>query len=225
MAKKEIKNENLVKLDEETWVWAHGYKATDSNMCCQAYQYELGKQHDMPEDAKIKECECGFHLCLKLEDVFRYYGVGKGNRYFKVKALVRVNDLAKYGNTYGGLLAGSRDKLVAKSIIFERELTPDEILTDKKYSDYTEEEKLAVLEHGARYVEGERKITKLMEVGYTRELSDYIVNALHKDHLAYALGTQPEINMNVKICLIFDTADRIMIDTGIGNVALRRGSR
>lgn len=244
MAKKE-NNEKLVTLSE--WVWTTGYKGTNKNMCCKDYQYELGKQHDMPKDAEIKDCDSGFHLCLKLEDVFRYYNIGDGNRFFKVKALVRVNDLTSYGKSVpSGLFAFSRDKLAAKSIVFERELTPDEILTDEKYSDYTEEEKLATLEHGPRYVELERKIVALVGLGYTRPLSEYIVCSAYKYELAYALGSQPELNMNVKICLIFDKANQIMIDTGsmkwpkddylsrisqqvmsaaLGNAALERGSR
>lgn len=213
MAKKEFKDEIGVKLGEDTWVWTSGYKGTDSNMCCNEYQYELGKQHDMPDGTEIKECESGFHLCLNLEDVFGYYGIGGGHRFFRVRALVRAKDLGSYGRSVsGGIFAISRNKLVAKSIVLERELTPDEILTDEKYSDYTEEEKLATLEHGPRYVELERKIVALVGLGYTRPLSEYIVCSAHKYELAYALGSQPELGMTVKILLIFDKPEHIRID-------------
>ena len=81
---------------EEEWIWVEGYKGTDKDMKCRDFQYGLGVQYDMPEDQEIQECESGFHLCLYLSDVFHYYEVGCGNRFFKVKALVRKVDKESY---------------------------------------------------------------------------------------------------------------------------------
>lgn len=72
--------------EPEEWIWVDGYKATKADMTCYDYQYELGKQHDMPEDEDIIECRSGFHLCLRLEDVFSYYKIGKDNRFFQGKS-------------------------------------------------------------------------------------------------------------------------------------------
>ena len=115
---------------EEEWVWVEGYKGTGKNMCCREFQYELNRQFDMPEDVNIEECENGFHLCLNLHDVFGYYKIGNGHRFFKVKALVRKSDKEKYGkfiNDELGWYIGKYDKIVAKSIIFISELTIDEV--------------------------------------------------------------------------------------------------
>lgn len=73
----------------EEWVWVTGYKGTDKDMKCRDYQYEMNKQHDMPEGSEIDICRSGFHFCDKPEDVFRYYRAERGNRFFEVKALVR----------------------------------------------------------------------------------------------------------------------------------------
>ena len=82
---------------QEEWVWVDGYKGTDKDMKCRDFQYELHKVYDMPEDAEIVECSSGFHLCLEKEHVFRFYDIGKGNRFFKVKALVCRSDYESYG--------------------------------------------------------------------------------------------------------------------------------
>ena len=135
--------ESVTEEPKEEWIWVEGYKGTDKDMKCRDFQYTLGAQYDMPEE-DIKECTSGFHLCLKLDDVFSYYDVGKANRFFKVKALVCKSDVDQYGTReYGYYQVYRRDKLVAKSIIFISELTQDEILKDtdvesleQKYKDF-----------------------------------------------------------------------------------------
>ena len=47
------------------------YKAFNVNMTCRDFQYEEGKTYEL--DGKPKLCECGFHACLNLADVFNYY--------------------------------------------------------------------------------------------------------------------------------------------------------
>lgn len=129
-----------------------------------------------------------------------------------------MDDLAKYGATCNPLVVGIRalgaNKLVAKSIIFERELTPDEILVDKQYHDYTDAEKIAALEHSPKYVTRSRQIRTLEECGYSKPLAEYIVYRSKNYDLAYALGSQPELDMTVKVLLIFDRSDRITVPAG-----------
>lgn len=67
---------------KEEWIWVESYKGTDKDMKCRDYQYELGVQYDMPEGQTIKECESGFHLCLSLKDVYGYYDISDGHRFF-----------------------------------------------------------------------------------------------------------------------------------------------
>ena len=116
--------------DTEEWVWVTGYKGTDKDMKCRDYQFELGKKFDMPEGEKIVLCSSGFHLCNELQNVFKYYKVGEGNRFFEVRALVRrynKNGYYSFGHRY--------DKMVAKSIEFVRELTVDEIFEHIQFDD------------------------------------------------------------------------------------------
>lgn len=199
------KVEAEIKINDETWVWVDGYKGTDEDMVCSGYQYEFGRQHDIEEGVEIKECESGFHLCLKLSDVFHYYSIGRGNRFFKVRALVRLTDYSDYGSNKGEdlftIMLNKRNKLVAKSIVFLRELTPDEILADTKAKGWSEQEKKMVLKEGFDYVYHYRDIQDLVLLGYSQELATYIVNCGRKE-IASALASQSDISMDMKIFLI-----------------------
>ena len=56
------------------------YKATDKDMKCRGFQYELGKTAEVDGDAKL--CERGLHACEMPLDVLGYYVPGDGSRYF-----------------------------------------------------------------------------------------------------------------------------------------------
>ena len=145
----------LVKSNE--WIEVEGYKGTDKDMKCiheyngvrHEMQYELGKTFTAPvPDNQIKLCEYGgFHFCLKLENVFYWYSLGKGNRFFKVKCLVRkrdydeLTDSLKYRHMF---LTYDSTKMVAKQITFVEEIGFDilkEYLSDniKPYINTMEE--------------------------------------------------------------------------------------
>ena len=130
-----IKPFSLKKIEENTeekeWIWVEGYKGTDKDMKCRDFQYEIDKEYSLLKDEEPVLCKKGFHLCLKLSDVFRYYDICNNNRFFKVKALVEKKEVEKQTTTsntffWGGVVCQS-DKLVAKSIIFIEELSIDEI--------------------------------------------------------------------------------------------------
>ena len=138
----EAKDQAFVKIDTDEWVWITGYKGTGKDMKCKNdFQYELGKTYVMPEGEAVAACESGFHMCMKLEDVYNYYRIGSGNRFFECRALVRKSDLEKYGTVVSDLYASFYayitrndviiDKLAAKSIELTRELSVDEILDHK----------------------------------------------------------------------------------------------
>ncbi|MDI6119101.1 hypothetical protein QVA99_12395 [Clostridioides difficile] len=118
------------KSEEDEWVWVEGYKGTDENMKCRDFQYELNKTYSMNGE-DVGACNCGFHLCLDLEDVFGYYDLNLSNRFFKVKALVKKADKNKYGELSrppSGFSGICRiNKIVAKEIIFLKEVTFDEL--------------------------------------------------------------------------------------------------
>ena len=184
---------------EEEWIWVEGYKGTEKDMRCREFQYELNKQFDMPEDVKIEECESGFHLCLNLYDVFSYYKIGNGHRFFKVKALVRKFDKDKCGSfTVGKYEIIKRDKLAAKSIIFISELTIDEILENAGVENLPDKYKRLAIEHDPYYACNKYHIDILIEDGYSEAFATHIVS-MQKFEVAHAFGSQKDLSMDVKV--------------------------
>lgn len=196
---------------EEEWIWVEGYKGTNKDMKCRDYQYELGVQYDMPEDEEIKECESGFHLCLCLNDVFGYYGIGQGNRFFKVKALVRKSDKDRYG-TYekyadpSGYIhySGKHDKITSKSIIFESELTADEILERTEAGNLPDKYKQMAVNDSISQAIVNYQVDTLIEDGYSLPFVHYMVKN-NKFEIAHAFGSQKDLSMDMKVLGIFCT--------------------
>ena len=200
-----------VKTTEDgEWVWVTGYKGLDKDMKAHGgFQYEMGKQYIMDDGKVVEACRSGFHLCLSLEDLYNYKGIGSGNRFFECKALVRVSDRAKYGSHDSRFFSSSFkiDKLAAKAIEITRELTADEILAHEtdidKWPEYVKE--MAISE-GIEKAKKEIKIRTLVQMGYARPLAEYIINDRNSEDgfkLAMALDAQPDISMDTKITAIF----------------------
>ena len=59
------------------------YKATDKDMKCRGFQYELGKTEEVEGDIEL--CERGLHACEMPLDVLGYYAPGDGSRYFEAE--------------------------------------------------------------------------------------------------------------------------------------------
>jgi hypothetical protein len=116
-------NEEKTDKTEEEWIWVEGYKGTDKDMKCRDMQYELNKTYE--HEGKIELCESGFHFCKELSNVFGYYSLDNGNRFFKVKCLVIKDKWESDDN-----------KFTAKEIIFTEELGYKELekFIIKKYS-------------------------------------------------------------------------------------------
>ena len=49
------------------------YKGFKTNMTCRGFQYEVGKEYELPEGQSVELCECGFHACENPFDVLDYY--------------------------------------------------------------------------------------------------------------------------------------------------------
>jgi hypothetical protein len=60
-----------------------GYKATDKNMQCRGFQFELGVWHK--HNGEIAMCESGFHFCEYPSGPWAFYS-DEGTRIFKVEA-------------------------------------------------------------------------------------------------------------------------------------------
>lgn len=183
----------------EEWIWVTGYKGTDNNMKCRDYQYEMNKQHDMPEGSDIDICHSGFHFCDKIKDVFGYYGVEKGNRFFEVKALVR-----RWNKDGNYTIEHYNDKMAAKSIQLVRELTTEEIfehLNDSRTVDWTYEQMTAARDVGiGRYCNVIRD-QELMKYGYSEAFATYAVERGAFD-IACTMGSMPDVSMDVKVMTI-----------------------
>lgn len=194
---------------EEKWIWVEGYKGTERDMSCRGYQYEIGPQYDIADGEEVTECSNGFHLSLNLDDVFKYYPIGQGFRFFKVKALVREDDYAAYGisqtqfiNVHVWTPIYPRDKLVAKSIIFLSELTTDEILKGTDAENLPEQYKQIAIDVGVEAAVKNYEKDILIEDGYSEPFAFHIVNKTNKFHIAHAIGSQKDLSMDVKVLTI-----------------------
>jgi hypothetical protein len=192
-------NSEISDKGKEEWIWVTGYKATDKDMKCRDYQFELGKRFDMPDDAKIVLCSSGFHLCNELKNTFRYYKVEDGNRFFEVKALVR-----RYNKNGYYTFEHKDDKMVAKSIEFIRELTVDEIfeqLDIDDVKDWTTEQKEAARKTSISTVRRSIQVDTLVGLGYSETFATFVCRKGSYE-IAYAIANAPGVSMDVKVLTI-----------------------
>lgn len=138
---KERKRKELQRVielqEQEEWVYVEGIKGMTEDMKgYDNFQFEVGKTY--VKDGLIEICKNGFHLSLNLEDVLHHYGICKGNRFFKVRALVRKKDLDEYGtiievdNFFHGKQKVIKNKLVSKEIEILEELSDEELFEEYK---------------------------------------------------------------------------------------------
>ena len=204
---------------KEEWIWVEGYKGTDKDMKCRDFQYEIGGAYHIDDEKEVKACSGGFHLCLNLEDVFRYYEVNNGNRYFKVKALVRKQDYELYGKlqTTEYTLHGrtiylpnpfsSNDKLAAREIIFLEEVETSVLYAAiREISGYFKEASDDIIKtainQGVSYAVEVVKVNILVEDGYSLPFAKYIVGETSKYEKAHMLASQKDISMDVRVLTI-----------------------
>ena len=210
---------NAIKtLEEEEYIWVKGFKGTEKDMSCKGYRYELGKQFDLDDDINPVLCEKGFHFCKNLENVFRYYKIGDGNRFFEVKALVKKSDwyseqkknrtcnlYQPYSYLPGFIV--SDDKYAAKSIRFIRELSVDEVFgalgTDCDVRGWTEEQKKRAMETSINTVRRDIRAFELCAVGYSPAFAKYISVDAGRYATAMAMASLPDVSMDVKVMAIF----------------------
>ena len=98
---------------EQDWIWVDAYKGTDANMRCKGKQYLMNVEDNY--NGKVALGSKGYHVCTKLEHVFKDYDYNFTNRFFKVRALVNAKDY-QYRNP-------NNTVLVAKAIKFVEEIT------------------------------------------------------------------------------------------------------
>ena len=203
-----LKNVEEPAAPKEEWVWIEGYKATDKDMKCKDYQFELGKM--FVYEGTLIGCKSGFHFCPRLHDCFDYYKVGNGNRYFKVRALINLHQ--KYELTLPNLpscistgFMRDTDKRVAKKIEFLEEISSEDIikiLYPASYIDMSEKLKSDIIQFGTTQAFKIQSIDELKETNvYSAEMIDIIV-AKDKIKLAYALAKE-NISQDTRLTILF----------------------
>ena len=88
-----------------------GYKATDKNMQCRGFQFELGKWYKVKGDLAL--CNHGFHFCVHPSGPWNYYA-DTSTRIFKIEAKDAFEEYEP----------GSGLKIVCREIKLIEELTP-----------------------------------------------------------------------------------------------------
>lgn len=158
--------ESLKGIDYSRYKWTEGYKGTNDDMTCRGFQFELNKEYTVEGDTRM--CDHGFHLCEKLEDVFKYYSPLDKTRFFKVKALV---DMKERDAALRSMFSFHEDKLVAKTIILTEEISKEELLPllSKKYPLITTVDDL----------------DKAREIGYVTFEKQLFIGSMDKNGLGY----------------------------------------
>lgn len=110
----------------QDWIWIDAYKATDAHGRCLGYKYDVDGGTNIYGGTPVLGSK-GFHVCTKLEHIFKNYPYDFRNRYWEVRALVNAKDY-QYRNP-------NNTTLVAKQVIFGDEITCDED-TIEAYRDY-----------------------------------------------------------------------------------------
>ena len=49
------------------------YKGFDKDLSCRGFQYEIGKEYELPANEKVSVCNTGFHACESPLEVLDYY--------------------------------------------------------------------------------------------------------------------------------------------------------
>lgn len=113
-----------------------GYKAMNEDMTYRGYQFEVGKIYTINNDKPLELCtDSGFHFCLILEDVFKYYDFDN----------CRIFEVETDSEVVEGI-----NKSITKVITIKRELTQEDFsnyqFKDNQYNvyfkNYTDEELL-----------------------------------------------------------------------------------
>lgn len=195
----ENNNKPKAKTDDE-WILVEGYKGTDKDMKCRDFQYELGKEYRIL-DGDVEVCEKGFHLCLELKHVFRYYGISSGNRFFRVRALVKKSDFDNY--YLNPLKPYNSYKLAAKSIIFLSELTVDEVLSGTAIEGLDDKYKQLAINSCVCDARMLYETDTLVSDGYSDTFAKFLAKN-NKFSIAHAVGSQNDISMDMKAFAIFN---------------------
>lgn len=214
--------------NQEEWVYVEGIKGMTEDMKgYDNFQFEVGKTYI--KDGLIEICKNGFHLSLNLEDVLHHYGICKGNRFFKVRALVRKKDLDEYGtitevdNFFYGKQKIIKNKLVSKEIEILEELSDEELFEEYKKMESGKSRWIEDIDdfkycrkHGEDKLAEVKLNVKLIVLG----INELLVNILTKDFLSVRIReifvdyvealSKEQLSRDMFIYLIIEEQKRIL---------------
>lgn len=192
-----------LKTVKDEWVWVDAYKGTDKDMKCRDMQYEMGTVYEFDGDVKV--CEKGYHCCKKLDKVCFYYDIGNGNRFFKVRALVRKED-AERGYSGGDSLFADPDKYVAKKIEFIEEIEDAELFETLNLNRWVKGEKYykVAREEGLEAAYKDYLCDELVG-SYPKEVVDYLRTTCsrYQFEMAVKIANAPHMGLDTKYAIIF----------------------
>ena len=178
--------------EQEEWIWVDGIKGMTKDMKgYDGFQFEVGKTYI--KDGLIEKCKNGFHFSMNLEDTIFYYELFKENRFFKVKALVRKEDLDEYGGEeeienhfYFGKAKYKINKLVSREIKIIEEFSDEELFEEykkmkNKKNKWVEDidDFIYCRKHGENKLAENKLNAKLVLLG----INELLVNILTKDFI------------------------------------------
>lgn len=194
------------KPKNEEWIWVEGFKGMEKDMTCRDMQYEVGKTYTY--DGKVERCEAGYHFSTTIEGCLRYYSLNKGNRFFRVKALVKKEEFEQVSE-YVRREYHYEDKLASKVIVIGEELTTSEIFSMYEYGKKLEHEKYYELAREIG-VDDAYKVylkDKLIENNYSEPFAKMLVDTYRERvcEKAMALASLPDLSMDMKCWIILRT--------------------
>ena len=88
------------------------YKGFDSRMCCKGFQYEVGKEYELPKGEKPSVCNKGFHACESPLEVLDYYFMDDNANLSRFCEVEQSGDFSKEDNST--IVASSKIKIKAE---------------------------------------------------------------------------------------------------------------
>ncbi len=88
------------------------YKGFDKNLQCRGFQYEIGKEYELPEGETPDVCKRGFHACENPLEVLNYYFLNDDANFARFCEVEQSGCLSKEENTTK--VASSKIKIKAE---------------------------------------------------------------------------------------------------------------
>jgi hypothetical protein len=100
-----------------------GYKCFNANLTNHyGFQFEVGKTYSVSGDIKAGTTGNGYHMCINMEDTFRFYG--EMNENIKICEVIGTGNMVRFSDEYNGYF----DMYSVEHIEIVRVLSREEIV-------------------------------------------------------------------------------------------------